>query len=96
VEQQFQAIVRRSLSILMEKLDRPSTQIPDNLALRAFDISTRAAGYGARAEQPKVQVNVVNHLEGLGANLEALLRRKRAEVDGEIVDVESTSLHPTS
>lgn len=92
VEQQFQGIIRRSIAILEEKLNRPTEQIPDNLALRAFDISTRAAGYGARTEQPKVQVNVNNHLEGLAQNFVTLLRRERAKAE-EIVDVEGTSTH---
>lgn len=98
VEQQFQVIIRRSLAVLMEKLDRPSKEIPDNLALRAFEVGSRVAGYGAKPEAPKVQVNVVNHLEDLGTNLELLLKRKRLEV----VDAEVTSgdalagEHPTS
>lgn len=94
VEQQFQGIIRRSLAILEEKLNRPSEQIPDNLALRAFDLSTRAAGYGARTDTPRVQVNVLNHLEGLSENLVALLHRKRREADEEIVDVPSPNQTP--
>lgn len=80
-------MVRRSHAILMEKLNRPADKIPDNFALQAFAISSRAAGYGARDNSPKVQVNVVSHLEDLSGNLTALLRRKRAEVE-EIVDAQ--------
>jgi hypothetical protein len=85
IEQNMQAVVRRSLEILLEKLDRPT--VPDNLVLRALDVSARAAGYGARTEQAKVQVNINNHLEGLSDNLVTLLRKKKAEAE-EIVDGE--------
>jgi hypothetical protein len=76
----FDSMVQRSLEILSEKLARPAADIPDQLALRAFELSTRAAGYGARVEPLKVDVNVNNHLELLSGNLVTLLRRKKAEV----------------
>ena len=71
--------VLRSLEILQEKLDRPAAQIPDNLALRSLELSSRALGYGTRLEQAAVQVSVENHLEILGDNLVKLLQRKRTE-----------------
>jgi hypothetical protein len=79
IEEQFGAMVRRSHEILMEKLNRPANAIPDNLALRTYELGMKGAGYGAKTPEPRVQVNVVSHLETLGTNLESLLRRKRAE-----------------
>lgn len=76
----FDGMVRRSLEILSEKLAKPADDVPDQLALRAFELSTRAAGYGATPVGPATQVNVHTHLELLGGNLTALLRRKKAEI----------------
>lgn len=93
VKLNFEAMVLRSQEILMEKLALPSHQIPDQLALRALELSSRAAGYGARDQAPSVIVNVENHLEALGANLERLLDQKRPSIDyvdvGEETDHES-------
>jgi hypothetical protein len=85
VKLNFEAMILRSQEILMEKLSLPAHQVPDQLALRALDLSARAAGYGAKDQAPTVVVNVENHLEALGANLERLLDRKRPTVD--FVDV---------
>lgn len=86
VEERFKGMVNRSMEILMEKLSLPAHQVPDQLALRTFELSTRAAGYGARTEQsPSSQVNVNVHLEALGGNLVKLLRKTKSEViDAEI------------
>jgi hypothetical protein len=81
VEERIKGLVERSLEILREKLAAPSAQVPATLALRAFELSTRAAGYGARTEATQVNVNVETHLEGLSENLVALLRRKKAEAE---------------
>lgn len=85
VKLNFEAMILRSQEILMEKLTLPAHQIPDQLALRALELSSRAAGYGAKDQTVAVQVNVENHLEALGANLERLLERKRPPID--FVDV---------
>lgn len=88
VEHRFKALILRSMEILQEKLNRPSDEIPDQLALRTLELSTRAAGYGARNDQPPgPAVNINVHLESLGDNLTKLLRRKKAEViDAEVED----------
>jgi hypothetical protein len=85
VKLNFEAMVLRSQEILLEKLSLPAHQIPDQLALRALELSSRAAGYGAKDQAPSVVVNVDTHLEALGANLERLLDRKRPPLD--FVDV---------
>lgn len=87
VEERFKGLVLRSLEILAEKLNKPAREIPDQLALRALELSSRAAGYGAKSEAPLVQNNLNFHLDELGGNLVALLRKKKAEcgvIDAEI------------
>ena len=81
VQERFKALVSRSLEILEEKLNKPASAIPDQFALRTFELGTRAAGYGARSDTvPVVQQNVNVYLEQHGENLVHLLRKKKAEV----------------
>lgn len=90
VEENFRALVLRSMDILRQKLDKPVDEIPDNLAVRTFELATRAAGYGAKVDQtPPVQKQEVHvHLEQLGDGLVNLLRRKKAEaILGDFTDV---------
>lgn len=82
VEDHFKGMVLRSLDILKAKLDRTPEAIPDNLALRTLELSSRALGYGVRDPVTRVEVNVEAHLEGLGEGLTKLLQRKRGEASG--------------
>lgn len=86
VQERFKALVTRSMAILMEKLDRPASSIPDNLAIRSLELGSRALGYGAKdIAPPPTQVNMHVHLENLAGGLTTLLRRKRTEaLDGEV------------
>jgi hypothetical protein len=80
IEDNLKGLVSRSMEILKEKLSAPVSSIPDNLALRTLELSTRALGFGARESTVNVTVNQVeNHLEHLGGRLTDLLHRKRAE-----------------
>ena len=80
VKERFDALVLRSLEILKEKLERPSSSIPDNQVIRSLEIGARAAGYGARDALPAgPQVNMHLHLEALGEGLTKLLQRKKGE-----------------
>jgi hypothetical protein len=78
IEARFKAVAIRAGEILMEKLDRPAAAVPDQLALSAFNLASKAAGYGIKP--PVINLNVGESLEKLGGNLVALLRTKRAEV----------------
>lgn len=81
VEDKFKGILSRSADILLDKLAGPSQTIPDSLALRSFELASKAAGYGARQEPaPAPAAEIHLHLETLGGNLTNLLRRKKAEV----------------
>lgn len=90
IEDNLKGMVSRSLEILKEKLDQPAASIPDNLALRTLELSTRALGFGAREAAVQVNVNMEAHLEKLGENLVGLLSRKKAAAV--VIDNESGSI----
>lgn len=97
VKTQFEALVLRSLDILQQKLNRPALEIPDNLALRALEIGSRAAGYGAKdpgAAPAATPVEVNIHLEQLGGGLVQLLQRKKREA--EAIDVGTSGTKSTA
>jgi hypothetical protein len=79
VEDGLKGLITRSMAILKEKLDKPAAEIPDNLAVRTLELSTRALGYGARETAVQVNVNVDQHLDLLGGRLTALLAREKAK-----------------
>lgn len=79
VEDGLKGMLARSMEIIKEKLKAEPAAIPDNLALRTLELSTRALGYGAREQTVAVQVNIDQHLEELGGRLTGLLQRKKAE-----------------
>lgn len=80
VEDGLRGLVSRSMEIIREKLKVEPDKIPDQLAIRTLELSTRALGYGAREQTVAVQVNIDSHLEHLGGRLTDLLARKKAEI----------------
>lgn len=52
LEQRAKAVAMRSMEVLAEKLDRPIDAIPDQFALRAFELTTKAAAIGGNAPPP--------------------------------------------
>jgi hypothetical protein len=82
VEEHTRGIFMRSLAILKDKLDQPSAEVPDQLAIQTFAQSARALGYGARQDsQPTV--SITNHIEVQADNLVALLRREKLKISEE-------------
>lgn len=79
IEDQFKGLVARSLDVLRVKLAREPGDIPDNLALRTLELSSRALGYGARPPASPQEIDAVGHLARLGDNLTQLLVRKKTE-----------------
>jgi hypothetical protein len=79
IEDGLKGMAARSMEILKEKLANPASIVPDNLALRTLELTTRALGYGARESTVNVQVNMEAHLEKLSENLTGLLSRKKLE-----------------
>lgn len=89
VEERFRGIAARTAELIAEKLSKPANEIPDTFLLRSFELSTRAAGYGARQEPPAPPTPEIHlHLEKLGANLDSLLTRRKAAVVQEFTDAE--------
>jgi len=86
LEEQARGLFARSMEVLREKFDQPSKLIPYQLALQTFAQSARALGYGVRETRVSVSETHV-HLEELGNNLVNLLRRRRTEIEGEVVEV---------
>lgn len=79
-------LMARSLEVLEEKMSAHHTAIPDQLALRTLELTSRAAGYGARVEINN-NVNVTQQIDDAGDQLVTLLRRKKAEIlEGELAD----------
>jgi hypothetical protein len=56
IEERLKAVAALSLDVVLEKLEQ--TRNPD-LAIKAMDISAKALGYGARAQNLSVQQNFV-------------------------------------
>jgi hypothetical protein len=93
LKEQFSGILNRSLEIIRQKLDGTPENIEGQFALRTMEISSRALGYGARPPDAPKQGDLHIHLESLGDNLVAVLRKKKAEViDGEVENGSSRSL----
>lgn len=80
VEEQFRGVLARSLDIVRQKLNREAAEVPDNLALRTLELSSRALGYGARNDTVNVNIDAGERLAALGDNLTKLLTRKRSAV----------------
>jgi hypothetical protein len=84
----FKAMVLRSQEIIMDKLAQPSAHVSDALALKAFELSTRAAGYGLK-QQPPTEVDVTVHLNTLQQNIVGMLRNSRGSEQGYAEDDET-------
>lgn len=76
------ALATKSMQVLQEKLNAP--QVSDGLALKAFELASRATGMGGNAAPPAPP----NPAEYLPAIAERLMRLQ-GRVTGEIVDVPS-------
>lgn len=80
-KERMKGMMLRSLDILEAKLDQDEKLVPDNLALRALELSSRALGYGAKSSEAPAPVPAVGevhvHLESLGGALEKLIQQKR-------------------
>ena len=77
VDERIKTLVARSLDIVSEKLDRPADRIPDQLVLRALEVSVRALGGSIRRAEAPSPADAEAHLEDLSDRLTALLRRER-------------------
>lgn len=74
LNERFKALVTRSLDVLQEKLSRDPAQVPDNLALRAVELGSKALGLGGHAPPPPPPID---HLSTLAERLLALQGKAR-------------------
>ena len=79
IKQQFEGLAARCLEVLRAHTAKPADEVPPQLAMQALKVASTALGYGARPEATRVEINVTAQLDMLGANLEALLDRKRGQ-----------------
>jgi hypothetical protein len=86
IEERLKGMMERSMQILMDQLSGPSATVPYQLAIRALEVSSKAAGFGARQTKVDVNLDVDVHLDTLGGRLTNLLARKRAEIPPTIID----------
>lgn len=87
LNERFNAVVARSLTVLQEKLSRPVGEIPDNLVLRAVEIGAKALGTGGHAPPAAP----VDHLASLAERLLALNGKSRNPPSGVLVYDERSS-----
>lgn len=95
IEENFKGMLSRSMEILRHKLDRLPGDIPDNLALRTLELSSRALGFGARVLPVAIDFDMNSRLDKLGSNLTQLLRRKKAE-ESSTIEGEFSEQAPSS
>lgn len=88
MQDQLKGLMARSMEILRAKLDNHHGVVPDQLVLRTLELTSRAAGYGARTDSTVVNVNVTQKLDDNADQLVHLLRRKKAQVlEGEATSI---------
>lgn len=78
IEENFKGLVHRSIQILMRKLDKPDGQISDELVLKALDIASKAAGYGAKGAQVQVNTQFVVQVPAKAASSEDWVKQNSA------------------
>jgi len=88
LKERIEGLAAQSLSILMEKISKPAEEVPDQLALQAFNAATKALGLGGHAPQAAPPVTE-DRLAKLAHRLEGLLGRP---VESEVVDIPSREI----
>lgn len=52
IKDRFQAMTEQGLRVLQEKLNKPASEVSDNLALRAVELGAKALAVGGNAPPP--------------------------------------------
>lgn len=73
IDEKIKGLAHRSLEVLQKKLDQP--QCSDGVALKAFEISARALGYGAQTPQAPAP----QPLEKLAENITLIFNQRKSE-----------------
>lgn len=89
LEERFRAVVHRSLTVLQEKLERPSAMVPDNLVLKAVELGAKALNMGGNAQAPTFVVppDHLNKLAERLVSLRAQASRTLEVIDGQAIEV---------
>ena len=87
LDERFGMLARRSLEVLMEKMEQPTAAISDDLVLEAAKLGAKAAGVGGFGAKVLVvpQAPDADRIERLAARLEALSGKRVVEVVEEAV-----------
>lgn len=92
LNERFEAVARRSLDLLQEKLSNPASAVPDNLVLRAVELSSKALGVGGNAPPAPP---ATDHLTILAGRLLALQgRANRGEIYEQLEVIETVESRP--
>lgn len=83
LQERARALTLRSMEVMHDKLQRPIEAIPDQFALRAFELASKASALGGNAPPPPAEPG--SHLPELARRLDALMR----SAPQQIVDVAS-------
>lgn len=75
IDENFKGLIRRSIEILHKKLEQPLVKISDELVLRALEVASKAAGYGAKGANVAVQNNFVVQVPAKEASAEDWAKR---------------------
>lgn len=93
VKERMEALLVRSVHVLMKKLER--TDVPDNLALRAAELGAKSLGLGVAAPPPAPDAGI-DRLASLAERLINLQSRVRQGViydgQGNVVEAEPATL----
>jgi hypothetical protein len=88
IRTQFKGLLERSMEILRHKMDKPASEVPDQLAVQVAKLAGTSLGFGVK--DTKVTVTETHlHLTELGNNLVGLLRQRKADAGipaGRILD----------
>lgn len=86
MEERMNALAMQSMNILEEKL--AMTRNPD-LAVKVFEVSTKAAGYGARQQNVQVQNNFVVAMPSKAESEDAWALAHKPGGGGQVIEAET-------
>jgi len=86
LNERARGLAHQSMRVLAEKMAKPADQVPDALALRAFELSSKAIGMGGHAAPPPPP-DPAKYLPELAERLLAL-RGGKSFQPADVVDVE--------
>lgn len=92
IKEKFEALVQRSLAVLQEKLNKPTSGISDQLAIRAAELGARSLGLGREAVAPNPPGH--DRLTILADRLVILQSKAKEPIDGQAQRITESDLSP--